>query len=178
VYPSPPPGPTGPVPPFQAPPAGGVPGLSLPRLLVVAGLILVIGGLALPDGRPLAVRVPLWSLFAFACAAAVAVVVLAPGVQRARTTPDLAQVTVGGLVAFCILVVLPVVTSNAGFLVIAGTAASTGGVLPCPWPASTAGRARSPSGAGRAGGGPRNRMSVDDDARPHRSEDVRRPRPG
>ena len=125
----PPPGPPGPQPPSRPPATGGTTGLSLPRLLAVAGLLLVIGGLALPDGRPLAARVPLWSLFAVACAVAVAVAVLAPGVQRARTGPDLAQVAAAGLVAFCVFVVLPVVTSNAGFLLTAGTAASAGGVL-------------------------------------------------
>jgi hypothetical protein len=93
-------------------------------VLAAVGLGLVVLGLALPGAGvwPLAVRLPLWSLFALACAVVVVVVATQGRVSGARRYLLIAAGA--GLFAFWVLIVLPGVASNIGFVLTAGTACS------------------------------------------------------
>jgi hypothetical protein len=83
------------------------------RWLAILGLLILIPGLLLPEsGHSSLGRVPLWTLFAVACAVAVVV-----GVLRVAAGGDrLAVLAAAGLAGYWLLLVLPVVASETGFL--------------------------------------------------------------
>jgi uncharacterized membrane protein YeiH len=69
-------------------------------------------------------RLPLWSLFALACAVVVVVVVATASLRAQRVRRYLLVAAAAGLAAFWVLLVLPGVGSNIGFLQTAGTASA------------------------------------------------------
>ncbi len=100
------------------------PGGRLPLVLAAVSAVLLLAGLLYPEGDVLLARLPLWSLFALSCSVLVLVGVLRSGRTPRPAGVDQGLVGVGGLAAFWLLVVLPEVASNAGFLLTAAAAAA------------------------------------------------------
>jgi len=109
------------------------------RVLAARGLALVCGlatpaGLFVPqDGVRFWESAPYWSIFAAVCA----LVQLAPLARpvfgwSARRAWAISAFGVGGLLVFWALIVLPVVSSDSGFVLTAAVAAAVGGAWVAP----------------------------------------------
>ncbi len=96
------------------------PGGVLAKVLAIVAPVLLLAGLLYPEGGIALTRVPLWSLYAIACCVVVFVGVMGGRGSRAGRL-DLGLVGAGGLAAFWVLLVLPGIASNAGFLLTAAT---------------------------------------------------------
>lgn len=133
---------TGPVPTpgdDDEPPARRAPDRSTPAVLglVLASLVLLEAGLALRfGGESFWSDIPLWSAFATACTVLglAAAAALLPGGRRVASGTAW-RVAAGGLVGlavFWVLVVLPVVATDRGFLLTAALACLGGGLWAGP----------------------------------------------
>ena len=104
--------------------------------LGIAGLALLEFGLTLdPGDRSLWSALPSWSVFAtVAAVAALVPLVLALGPQRLpeRTAWRVGAAGAAGLAAFWVLIVLPLVASDRGFLLTAAVALTAGAVWLAP----------------------------------------------
>lgn len=92
-------------------------------LLAVLGVVVLVAGLLFPENGDSGFgRLPLWSVFAAGCAVAVLVGVLRPAADGAR----IATIAGAGLAGYWLLLVLPGVASQTGFLLTAGCALGCG----------------------------------------------------
>ncbi|GGL90653.1 hypothetical protein [Nakamurella endophytica] len=117
-------GPAGPVPP-QGQPGPSAAGIGLPTVAGIAGVVLVALGLSIPfDKTSSWVTQTAWSIFALLAAL---LVVAAPALRGSIRAPRgvwyLTAAAGGALVGYWLLVVLPQVSSNTGFVLTLGVGA-------------------------------------------------------
>ncbi|HET9658034.1 MAG TPA: hypothetical protein VFP72_21960, partial [Kineosporiaceae bacterium] len=104
------------------------------RLLAAVAWPVMALGLFLPEGGTSAFeRIPAWSVFALACLVAVGVGAFGgaqgPGTGRTWT---IGAAGAGGLLAFWVLLVLPVISGNSGFALTLGTALAVAALWQTP----------------------------------------------
>lgn len=99
------------------------------RVLAVVAVFAVLAGLTWGGPGNWMWRNGLWALFAVGCALTQLVSLLGSGTGKAW---QVAAVASAGLAAFWLLVVLPAIGSNAGFLLTVGAAAAGGALWLAP----------------------------------------------
>lgn len=99
------------------------------RVLAVVAVFAVLAGLTWGGPGSWMWRNGLWALFAVGCAITQLVSLLGSGAGKAW---QVAAVATAGLAAFWLLVVLPAIGSNAGFLLTVGAAAAGGALWLAP----------------------------------------------
>lgn len=99
------------------------------RVLAVVAVFAVLAGLTWGGPGNWMWRNGLWALFAIGCAITQLVSLLGSGTGKAWRV---AAVATAGLAAFWLLVVLPSIGSNAGFLLTVGAAAAGGALWLAP----------------------------------------------
>lgn len=99
------------------------------RVLAVVAVFAVLAGLTWGGPGNWMWRNGLWALFAVGCAVTQLVSLLGSGAGKAWRV---AAVATAGLAAFWLLVVLPSIGSNAGFLLTVGAAAAGGALWLAP----------------------------------------------